>query len=283
MAREEGNHKIESSDSAKQREFVGIQTNDMMRFLLSMLRQVMAELNISERRISSMFAALSADMIEKAAESTIREGQQIYHSAVIGFATSMAIVAVGAGLQAGGLFKQSQAVKNHLEPANQHSADARQLSLQKHQTSGSAKASISHTGPNGQVLKQVRTPSKAEQAQFKRQQQERVNEAQSEADLHMQKYDQQTAKYRTLSGVTEQMMRMSDNAGQLANASNMTQVKGAEADKMRQNSVADVARGTVNDKEKQIEKSSEVVKEIRGHVSSLHESTVRANQSIVKG
>lgn len=283
MVREEGNHKIESSDSAKQREFVGIQTNDMMRFLFSMLRQIMAELNISERRISSMFAALSADMIEKAAESTIREGQQIYHSAVIGFATSMAITGVGTGLQAGGLFKQSQAVKNHLKPANQHSADARQLSLQMHQTSGSAKASISRTGPNGQVLKQVTTPSKAEQVQFKRQQQERVNEAQSEADLHMQKYDQQTAKYRTLSGVTEQMTRMSDNAGQLANASNMTQVKEAEADKMMQNSVADVARGIANDKEKQIEKSSEAVKEIRGHVSSLHESTVRAIQSIVKG
>ncbi|MFI0489786.1 MAG: IpaC/SipC family type III secretion system effector [Yersinia sp. (in: enterobacteria)] len=283
MAREEENDKVESSGSAKQREFVGIQTNDMMRFLLSMLRQVMAELNISERRINSMFAALSADMIEKAAESTIREGQQIYHSAVIGFATSMAITGVGTGLQAGGLFKQSQAVKNHLKPANQHSADARQLSLQTRQTSGSDKASISRTGPNGQVLKQVTTPSKAEQVQFKRQQQERVNEAQSEADLHMQKYDQQTAKYRTLSGVTEQMTRMSDNAGQLANASNMTQVKEAEADKMMQNSLADVARGIANDKEKQIEKSSEAVKEIRGHVSSLHESTVRAIQSIVKG
>lgn len=280
---EEGNTKIESADSAKQRKFVGIQTNDMMRFMLSMLRQVMAELNVTERRINSMFASLSAEMTQKAADSTIREGQQIYHSAVIGFATSMAITTVGTGLQAGGLFKQNQAVKNHLKPANQHGADAKKLSLEMHQTGGSAKGSVSRTGPDGQTLKQVATPSKAEQAQFKQQQQQRVNEAQVEADLHTQKYDQQTNKYRTLNGITEQMSRMSDNAGQLVNASNMTEVKQAEADKMIQNSAAEVARGIASDKERQIDKSTEAMKEIRQHISSMRDSTVRTNQSLVKG
>ncbi|HHA0034245.1 TPA: IpaC/SipC family type III secretion system effector [Yersinia enterocolitica] len=279
---EEGNTKIESADSAKERKFVGIQTNDMMRFMLSMLRQVMAELNISERRINSMFASLSAEMTQKAADSTIREGQQIYHSAVIGFATSMAITTVGTGLQAGGLAKQSQAVKNHLKPANQHGADAKKLSLDMHQVGGSAKGGISRTGADGQELKQVATPSKAEQAQFK-QQQQRVNEAQSEADLHTQKYDQQTNKYRTLGSVTEQMSRMSDNAGQLVNASNMSEVKQAEADKMIQSSTADVARGIASDKERQIDKSTEDMKEIRQHISSMRDSTVRTNQSLVKG
>lgn len=280
---EEGNTKIESADSAKQRKFVGIQTNDMMRFMFSMLRQVMAELNVTERRINSMFASLSAEMTQKAADSTIREGQQIYHSAVIGFATSMAITTVGTGLQAGGLFKQNQAVKNHLKPANQHGADAKKLSLEMHQTGGSAKGSVSRTGPDGQTLKQVATPSKAEQAQFKQQQQQRVNEAQVEADLHTQKYDQQTNKYRTLNGITEQMSRMSDNAGQLVNASNMTEVKQAEADKMIQNSAAEVARGIASDKERQIDKSTEAMKEIRQHISSMRDSTVRTNQSLVKG
>lgn len=283
MGLEEGNTKIESADSAKQRKFVGIQTNDMMRFMLSMLRQVMAELNVTERRINSMFASLSAEMTQKAADSTIREGQQIYHSAVIGFATSMAITTVGTGLQAGGLFKQNQAVKNHLKPANQHGADAKKLSLEMHQTGGSAKGSVSRTGPDGQTLKQVATPSKAEQAQFKQQQQQRVNEAQVEADLHTQKYDQQTNKYRTLNGITEQMSRMSDNAGQLVNASNMTEVKQAEADKMIQNSAAEVARGIASDKERQIDKSTETMKEIRQHISSMRDSTVRTNQSLVKG
>ncbi|HDL7750678.1 TPA: IpaC/SipC family type III secretion system effector [Yersinia enterocolitica] len=280
---EEGNAKIESADSAKQSKFVGIQTNSMMSFMLSMLRQVMAELNVSERRINSMFASLSAEMTQKAADSTIREGQQIYHSAVIGFATSMAITTVGTGLQAGGLFKQSQAVKNHLKPANQHHADARKLSLEMTQTGGSAKGVIKRTGADGQELVQAATPSKTQQAQFKQQQQQRVNEAQTEADLHTQKYDQQTNKYRTLGSITEQTSRMSDNAGQLANASNMSEVKQAEADKMIQNSAAEVARGIASDKERQIDKSSETMKEIRQHISSMRDSTLRTNQSLVKG
>ncbi|HEN3279036.1 TPA: IpaC/SipC family type III secretion system effector [Yersinia enterocolitica] len=280
---EEGNAKIESADSAKQSKFVGIQTNSMMRFMLSMLRQVMAELNISERRINSMFASLSAEMTQKAANSTIREGQQIYHSAVIGFATSMAITTVGTGLQAGGLFKQSQAVKNHLKPANQHGADARKLSLEMNQTGGSAKGVIKRTGADGQELVQAATPSKAEQAQFKQQQQQRVNEAQTEADLHTQKYDQQTNKYRTLGSVAEQTSRMSDNGGQLANASNMSEVKQAEADKMIQSSAAEVARGIASDKDRQIDKGYEMAKEIRQHMSSMRDSTLRTNQSLVKG
>lgn len=279
---EEGNNKIESPDATKQREFVGIQTNSMMSFLLNILREVMAELNTSERQINSMFASLSADMTLKAADSTIREGKQIYHSAVIGFATSMAITAVGTGLQAGGLFKQSQAVKNHLKPANQHGADAKKLSLEIHQMGAPAKNVINRTGPDGQTLKQVATPSKAEQAQFKQQQQQRVNEAQNDADLHNQKYEQQTNKYRTMGSVTEQMTRMSDNAGQLVNASNMVEVKQAEADKMIQNSVAEVARGIASDKERQIDKSTENVKEIRQHISAMRDGTLQAGLALVR-
>ncbi|WP_145554767.1 IpaC/SipC family type III secretion system effector [Yersinia canariae] len=279
----EGNNKVESLDSAKQREFVGIQTNDMMRFLLSMLRQVMAELNISERRINNMFSALSAEMTEKAAESTIREGQQIYHSAVIGFATSMAITGVGTGLQAGGLFKQNQIVKSHLKPANQHSVDAKKLSLNMNQTEGTAKGSVIRTGADGNPMQQATTPNPAQEAQFKQQQQQRVNETQNQGDLHRQKYDQQTNKYRTLGSVTDQMTRMSDNAGQLSSASNTSAVKEAEADKMMQSAAADITRGIASDKEKQIEKSTETMKEIRGHISAMRDATVRTNQSLVKG
>ncbi|MGE4802462.1 IpaC/SipC family type III secretion system effector [Yersinia hibernica] len=280
---EEGDKKVESTDAAKQREFVGIQTSDMMRFLLSMLRQVMADLNISERRINNMFSALSAEMTQKAAESTIREGQQIYHSAVIGFATSMAITGVGTGLQAGGLFKQNQAVKHHLKPANQHGIDAKKLSLNMHQTEATGKSTITRIGADGKPMQQATTPSPAQAAQFKQQQQQRVNEAQNQADLHTQKYEQQTNKYRTFGSVTDQMTRMSDNAGQLVSASNTSTVKEAEADKMIQNTAADVARGIASDKEKQIEKSIEAMKDIRGHISAMRDSTVRTNQSLVKG
>ncbi|HHJ0101570.1 TPA: IpaC/SipC family type III secretion system effector [Yersinia enterocolitica] len=283
MSQKGEDYKVESPDSAKQHEFIGFQTNETMRFMFSMLRKVLAELNISERRTHSMLAALSAEMTQMAADSTIREGKEIYHSAVIGFATAMVITGVGVGLQAGGLFKQSQAVKNHLKPSNQHSADAKQLALQMNQVEAPAKVAISRTGADGQKMTQATAPNKAEQAQIKQQQQQRVAEAEDAADLHKQKYNQQTDKYQAMGRIVDQATRMSDNAAQVSSASNQLAVKQAEADKSIQANVADTARSAANDTEKQMDQTKQYLEEIKKILNSIMESTTRANQAIVKG
>ncbi|HDL6511392.1 TPA: IpaC/SipC family type III secretion system effector [Yersinia enterocolitica] len=283
MSQKGEDYKVESPDSAKQHEFIGFQTNETMRFMFSMLRKVLAELNISERRTHSMLAALSAEMTQMAADSTIREGKEIYHSAVIGFATAMVITGVGVGLQAGGLFKQSQAVKNHLKPSNQHSADAKQLALQMNQVEAPAKVAISRTGADGQKMTQATAPNKVEQAQIKQQQQQRVAEAEDAADLHKQKYNQQTDKYQAMGRIVDQATRMSDNAAQVSSASNQLAVKQAEADKSIQANVADTARSAANDTEKQMDQTKQYLEEIKKILNSIMESTTRANQAIVKG
>ncbi|AJJ23216.1 IpaC/SipC family type III secretion system effector [Yersinia enterocolitica] len=283
MSQKGEDYKVESPNSAKQHEFIGFQTNETMRFMFSMLRKVLAELNISERRTHSMLAALSAEMTQMAADSTIREGKEIYHSAVIGFATAMVITGVGVGLQAGGLFKQSQAVKNHLKPSNQHSADAKQLALQMNQVEAPAKVAISRTGADGQKMTQATAPNKAEQAQIKQQQQQRVAEAEDAADLHKQKYNQQTDKYQAMGRIVDQATRMSDNAAQVSSASNQLAVKQAEADKSIQANVADTARSAANDTEKQMDQTKQFLEEIKKILNSIMESTTRANQAIVKG
>ncbi|CRY18508.1 IpaC/SipC family type III secretion system effector [Yersinia enterocolitica] len=283
MSQKGEDYKVESPNSAKQHEFIGFQTNETMRFMFSMLRQVLAELNIAERRTHGMLAALSAEMTQMAADSTIREGKEIYHSAVIGFATAMVITGVGVGLQAGGLFKQSQAVKNHLKPSNQHSADAKQLALQMNQVEAPAKVAISRTGADGQKLTQATVPGKAQQAHIKQQQQQRVIEAQDAADLHKQKYDQQTDKYQAMGRIVDQATRMSDNAAQVSSASNQLAVKQAEADKSIQASVADTARSAASDTEKQMDQIKQFLEEIKKILNSIMESTTRANQAIVKG
>ncbi|CNK60579.1 IpaC/SipC family type III secretion system effector [Yersinia enterocolitica] len=283
MSQKGEDYKVESPNSAKQHEFIGFQTNETMRFMFSMLRKVLAELNISERRTHSMLAALSAEMTQMAADSTIREGKEIYHSAVIGFATAMVITGVGFGLQAGGLFKQSQAVKNHLKPSNQHSADAKQLALKMNQVEAPAKVAISRTGADGQKMTQATAPNKAEQAQIKQQQQQRVAEAEDAADLHKQKYNQQTDKYQAMGRIVDQATRMSDNAAQVSSASNQLAVKQAEADKSIQANVADTARSAANDTEKQMDQTKQYLEEIKKILNSIMESTTRANQAIVKG
>ncbi|WP_145932172.1 IpaC/SipC family type III secretion system effector [Yersinia bercovieri] len=276
---------VESKDSVNQSRYTGIQTSSMMSFLFSMLRQVMAELNISERRINSMFATLSADMTEKAAESTIREGKEIFKGAIMGFSTSMAIVGLGAGFQARGLAKQNQVVNKHLKPANIDRAQVQSLSRNLNKTNLSVKANDTPQlmGVDGKPIKQAAMPNSAEQANASQAEMKSIHEAQSRAELHGQEYDRKTNKYRTNNSIVEQVSRMSDNAGQLTNNSNLVNVKEAEADRMIQNTASEVARGIANDKEKQIEKSQESMKEIRQHISAMRDSTIRTNQSLIKG
>lgn len=276
-------NKTDTPDPIKASEFVGFSNNSTMSFLLSMLRQVMAEINFSERKIIGMFAKLSSEMTEAASASTIREGKEIYNSAVKGFATSMAIAGGGALLQARGLHKQNQAVKKHLEPANQHRADAHQLQKNMHQTAASANSNRTHTGPNGEAMTHANMPSETEQAQFKQEQQAQINDKHRDAELEGQKYEQKTNKHRTHTSLAEQFSRTSDNAGQLANSSNKLKEKEAEADKMMESNISDIARSIVGDKDKNIEKEQEMVKEMRRNISEMRDSTVRANQSIVKG
>ncbi|AJJ61852.1 IpaC/SipC family type III secretion system effector [Yersinia aldovae] len=278
---EGGINKIESADSAKQLKFIGIQSSDMMHFLLSMLRQVMAELNIAERNIHSMFNTLNAEMTQMAADSTIREGKEIYRSAVIGFCTSFGVTLAGSAVQTGITVKQHQAVNKHLKPANQHHANANELKLAMHQTGASAKSTVSHTGADGKTLTQVATPSKTEQARFKQQQQQRVNEAESAGDLQRQKFDQKNADLSTAKSVADQSTRLSDNMGQMASASNTQEVKRAEADKMMESSASDAARGVANDKDKQIDKLLQDLKEILGILSGLVNDTGSTLRNIV--
>lgn len=327
---------VESNDSVRESRFIGIQTNDMMRFMLSMLRQVMAEIDISERRINSMFTMLSADMTEKAAESTIREGKEIFKGAVMGFTTSMAIVGAGAAFQGRGLSKQNQVVNKHLKPANIDRAQVQTMTRNLNKLDAPAPAKI-NTGmksapapapapapakandatnvvmiggqrinigakptpivattsapaakatsaPDMETkLSQAATPTSAEQAASKQADLKIIQDVNTRAELNGQAYDQKTNKYRTQSSIAEQMSRMSDNAGQLANNSNLSAVKETEADKMIQNSTAEVARSIASDKEKQIERSQEAVKEMRQHISAMRDATVRTNQTLVKG
>ncbi|WP_145577694.1 IpaC/SipC family type III secretion system effector [Yersinia mollaretii] len=303
--------KVESEASVKESRFIGIQTSDMMRFLLSMLREVMAEINISERRINGMFSTLSANMTEKAAESTIREGKEIFKSALIGFATSMVITTAGTAFQARGLVKQNQAVNKHLKPANIDKAQAQSLSRNLNKTTTTTSTTTTsakvNEAPqsitlNGQRInlggkpvkqaatptateqvKQAATPTATEQANSKKADIKSIDDVNNRAELHQQAYEQKTNKYRTQTSIAEQMSRMSDNAGQVANTSNLSAVKGAEADKMIQNTASEVARGIANDKEKQIDRSSDAVKEMRQHITEMHASTVRTNQSLIKG
>lgn len=90
-------------------------------------------------------------------------------------------------------------------------------------------------------------------------------------------------KTRTKMGIAEQGGRLSDNAGQMATSANQVNVKAEEANKMTQQSVADVARSVSADKDKQIDKSMDLVKQMNEHLREIREGQLRTFQSVVRG
>ncbi|MGV2470176.1 type III secretion target, IpaC/SipC family protein, partial [Bacillus subtilis] len=116
-----------SVQAVKNSEFVGIISSDLIVELMKIIRKVVAELNISDRRISADFLMLNAKMVESAAESTIKEGKEMFEGALTGFFTSLAISTAGAAFQARSLHKQTQSIKNNLVKANQNGAAADRL------------------------------------------------------------------------------------------------------------------------------------------------------------
>ncbi|MBV2188760.1 type III secretion target, IpaC/SipC family protein [Providencia rettgeri] len=280
-----GHQGQEPIDSIKNSPFVGIISNDLLVELSKILRKVMTEINISDRRISADFLQLNAKMVQASADSTIREGKETFKGAMMGFFTSLAITAAGSAFQARGLRQQQKSINHNLVPGNQNIRGASKLSgLNGTVGNDSTKSNtLSLTGKDGST---VTLSGQASQSQ-KNLASQRVEEASRRTrDLGVsqhEKHEQIMNKSRVQMGVAEQASRMSDNAGQLATASNQVNVKSAEADKMIEQSVADTARSVYADKDKQVDKSQELAKQMQEHLREIRESGLRTVQSMVRG
>ncbi|HHE6470578.1 TPA: type III secretion target, IpaC/SipC family protein [Providencia rettgeri] len=274
-----------SIDGVKSSTFVGIISNDLMMELSKIIRKVMTEINISDRRISADFLQLNAKMVQASADSTIREGKEVFKGAMMGFFTSLAITAAGSAFQARGLRQQHQFIKNNLIPGNKNLIGASKLSgLNGKLGADSAQPKIlSLPGKDGSTIKMS---NQATQNQ-KNIAQQRIDEAASRTKSlglsEHEKHDQVMNKSRVQMGIADQASRMSDNAGQLATSSNQVNVKSAEADKTIEQSTADIARTVSGDKDKQIDKSQDLVKQMQEHLREIREGNLRTMQSMVRG
>lgn len=273
-----------SMESAKAQQFVGIISSDIMLELLKIVRKVVAELNISDRRISADFLALNAKMVEAAADSTIKEGKEMFNGALTGFFTSLAITAAGTVFQARGLHKQSQSIKHNLVKANQNGSAADRLSELNTSALSSPKNNVLELKTKNGV--KVELADQATPAQQALSNQRGTEAAQRTNKLGLAERDEHERimnKTRTQIGIAEQGSRMSDNAGQMATSANQVNVKSEEANKMTQQSVADMARTVSSDKDKQVDKNSELVKQMLEHLREICESQLRTVQSMVRG
>ncbi|WP_272691610.1 MULTISPECIES: type III secretion target, IpaC/SipC family protein [Providencia] len=273
----------ESIDNVKNKAFVGIVSNDLMVELSKIIRKVMAEINISDRRISAEFLQLNAKMVQASADSTIREGKETFKGALMGFFTSLAITAAGSAFQARGLHQQQKSINNNLIPGNQNVSGASKLSGVNGKVENVSTKPLRLEGKEGST---VTLNNQATQNQ-KNIVNQRVDEASKRTkDLGLsqhEKHEQIMNKTRVQMGVSEQFSRMSDNAGQLATTSNQVNVKSAEAEKMIEQSIADVARTISSDKDKQVENSLNTAKEMQQSLRTIMDNALKTRQVMVGG
>ncbi len=278
---------VKSSNEAKKSDFVGIISSDIMLELIKIIRKVMAEINISDRRISADFLMLNAKMVEAAAESTIKEGKEMFSGAMMGFFTSLAISSASAAFQGRSLQKQNQSIKTNLVKANQNSAAADRLT----ELNGSSLSSssipkagaLTLKGKDGTSISVTDQPTVTQQALSNQRGAEAAHRTNKLGLAERDEHERIMNKTRIQQGVAEQGGRLSDNAGQMVTSANQVNVKAEEANKMTQQSVADVARSVSADKDKQIDKSQDLVKQMNEHLREIREGQLRTFQSVVRG
>lgn len=276
--------KTVSAVEAKSGKFIGISSSDILMELMSIIRKVVAELNISDRRISADFLILNGKMTEAAAESTIKEGKEMFKGALIGFATSMAISGAGAAFQLKSLRNQNLSIKNNLVKGNQNTANADRLAGIANNSNAAKTANPLNLKTNdGRAVDMVDSSTMSQQNLANQRTTEAAQRTQKLGQAELQKHDQVMNRERTKSSIAEQGSRLSDNAGQMATSANQVNVKEEEANKMQQQSVADIARTVSSDKDKQIDKDKDLVKQMHEHLRDIRESQLRTMQSIVRG
>ncbi|MGG4609577.1 type III secretion target, IpaC/SipC family protein [Providencia sp. Me31A] len=280
----EGANEVKSVNEVKSSQFVGIVSSDILLELAKIIRKVLSEVNISDRKISADFLMLNAKMVEAAAESTIKEGKEMMIGALAGFCTSMAISMAGAGFQLKSLRTQNQSIKNNLVKANQNSAIADRLNELNKSSNPLAKSnSLVLKGKDGQAIEMIDSPSASQQATASQRTAEAAQRTNKLSQVEYQKHDQIMNNERTKSSIAEQGARLADNAGQMATSANQINVKEEEANKMQQQSAADIARTVSGDKDKQIDKDKDLVKQMHEHLREIREGQLRTFQSVVRG
>lgn len=275
-----------SIESVKNDSFVGIISSDIMMELIKLVRKVVAELNISDRRISADFLQLSGKMTEAAAESTIKEGKEMFSGALTGFFTALAISGAGAAFQARALHQQNQSIKNNLVKANQNGAAADRLNELNANSfaAGSAKGNaLTLKNKDGVSVELADQATPAQQALANQRGAEAAQRTNKLGLAERDEHERIMNKTRVHIGIADQGSRLSDNAGQLATTSNQVNVKAEEANKMTQQSVADAARSVSSDKDKQLDKSNDLVKQMNEHLREIREGQLRTFQTVVRG
>ncbi|ELZ5940461.1 hypothetical protein U0L13_002702 [Providencia stuartii] len=255
---------IQSFDAIKDSQFIGIMSSDILMELRNLLSQIKSIINTTDRQLQADFLKLKAQMVQSAADTTIKEGEKAFLGAVLGFAVSMGVTLAGAALQTKQLVKQTKAINMHGVARNQHTSSAQDsIELSRASTIKTTNKALNQQND----LASLRHQDAGRRSQLK-------------ADEHQTKLDKITNQTQKKSSIIESVTRLSDNAGQLVTSAVQMDVKALEAQKMVLQDIGDTARSIANDKEKQIDTVLDLMKKVFDILKDVIEGQIRTFQAV---
>ncbi|AKA39357.1 hypothetical protein AXW37_13770 [Yersinia ruckeri] len=276
--------KGQSIDTVKANNLVGFQTEDLILVLMSLLSKIRESVDKGDRQLHSRFAELSANMSEKAAQSTINEGKQQMIGAVIGFAIGGLIASAGTMTQLKGLSKQNKAINSDLKQV--HTSNNKASELKQNMNMGARDVSGSKTTIQGKDNKALKVSEEINPAQkeFRTQEHQAAElKLQQQANAHQMSFDIKTHKAQKIEAAGQAVSRMSDNSNQMVTGVNGMAVKNIEAQKMTEDTAAGTLKNVAQDKEKQIDKTSDLLKTIRETLNGMQNDRNATIRAMIRG
>ncbi|EKN3347781.1 hypothetical protein NFB56_15290 [Yersinia ruckeri] len=276
--------KGQSIDTVKANNLVGFQTEDLILVLMSLLSKIRESVDKGDRQLHSRFAELSANMSEKAAQSTINEGKQQMIGAVIGFTIGGLIAGAGTMTQLKGLSKQNKAINSDLKQV--HTSNNKASELKQNMNMGAREVSGSKTTIQGKDNKALKVSEEINPAQkeFRTQEHQAAElKLQQQANAHQMSFDIKTHKAQKIEAAGQAVSRMSDNSNQMVTGVNGMAVKNIEAQKMTEDTAAGTLKNVAQDKEKQIDKTSDLLKTIRETLNGMQNDRNATIRAMIRG
>nr|ELR5040440.1 hypothetical protein [Providencia stuartii]ELR5083476.1 hypothetical protein [Providencia stuartii] len=254
----------QSLSAAKESQFIGIMSSDVLVELRNLLSQIKSIINTTDRQLQAAFLKLKTQMIQSAADTTIQEGKATFQAALMGFVVSMAMTTVSALGQAKQLHTQTKAINTHGTAKNNFNTDA-QKSVEL------SRSSMVKTGNKSIDQQNALAGARHQDA---------ANRSRLEADKHDMKLNQVTNETRQKSVIIETYGRLSDNLGQVVSAALNQEVKVLEAHKIILQDIGDTARAIASDKEKQIDTVLDLMKKVFDILKEVIEGQIRTFQAV---
>ncbi|ANI31052.1 hypothetical protein PL78_14610 [Yersinia entomophaga] len=271
--------------------FDGFTSDNLMIFIRSMIQRQRMTADESNAKINIFLASLSATMAENAADSTIKEGKQQLIGAIFSFVIGSVMVGAGSGIQLRGLNKQNRMLNAEVEQQQPNIAtnkvgdvrqslnvmDSRGASMNAVGTMKNNKIGTLNEPRERMSSKEIHNHPK-DKIQIKA---ERERPQDLNSSLSTAKPNRHTGRKLEIVGMA--ISNMATTGGQMVSGINMAEVKTIEANKMIQNTAADITQTILREKERAASSLNDMFKSMQDTINGIIAGQNMTSAKIIRG